>query len=109
MSPVELAASLKVTPSRVSQLYKSVLQRISTHFGHQQAPGQSRAADRVPAVATKQFDELVAQREKELESLPTDGPWGELIEHVLTKPKEQFGDRPDDDGRISVSSTTRWG
>ncbi|WP_298231638.1 sigma-70 family RNA polymerase sigma factor [uncultured Azohydromonas sp.] len=107
MSPVELAASLKVTPSRVSQLYKSVLQRISTHFGHQ--PGQSRAADRVPAVAAKQFDELVVQREKELENLPTDGPWGELIENVLTKPKEQFGAPPDDDGRISVSSSTRWG
>jgi RNA polymerase sigma factor for flagellar operon FliA len=105
MTPVELAASLKVTPSRVSQLYKSVLQRISTHFGH---PVQHRAADRVPAVAAKHFDELVAQREKELETLPTDGPWGELIENVLTKPKEQFGAPPGDD-RISVSSTTRWG
>jgi RNA polymerase sigma factor for flagellar operon FliA len=64
----------------------------------------------VPAVAAKQFDELVVQREKELETLPTDGPWGELIENVLTKPKEQFGAPPDDDdGRISVSSSTRWG
>jgi RNA polymerase sigma factor for flagellar operon FliA len=107
MTPVELAASLKVTPSRVSQLYKSVLQRISTHFGHHE---QHRAADRVPSVATKHFDELVAEREKELETLPTDGPWGELIENVLTKPKEQFGARGGgDDDRISVSSTTRWG
>lgn len=104
MTPVELAASLKVTPSRVSQLYKSVLQRISTHFGH----SQLRAADRAPNTATKHFDELVAEREKELEALPTDGPWGTLIENVLTKPKEQFGDR-DGDNRISVSSTTRWG
>lgn len=104
MTPVELAASLKVTPSRVSQLYKSVLQRISTHFGH----GQHRAADRVPSVATKHFDELVAEREKELEALPTDGPWGTLIENVLTKPKESFGEGDGDD-RISVSSTTRWG
>ncbi|NML14376.1 sigma-70 family RNA polymerase sigma factor [Azohydromonas caseinilytica] len=105
MTPVELAASLKVTPSRVSQLYKSVLQRISNHFGH---PGQHRVVDRVPAVAAKHFDELVQQREKELEASPTDGPWGELIENVLTKPKEQFGAPPGDE-RISVSSTTRWG
>ncbi len=102
MTPVELAASLKVTPSRVSQLYKSVLQRISTHFGHH------RAADRVPAVAARQFDELVAQREAELETLPTDGPWGTLIENVLTKPKDQFTPPPGDD-RISVGSGTRWG
>lgn len=107
MTPVELAASLKVTPSRVSQLYKSLLQRISVHFGHTTG---HRSTDRMAGPrARPHFDELVAQREKELQSSPVDGPWGELIETVLTRPREQFGEPPTGGDRLSVSSTTRWG
>lgn len=104
MTPVELAASLNVTPSRVSQMYKAVLQRISTHFGH----GHQRRVDHLPAVAASRFEELMAQRERELASSPSDGPWGALMEEVLTSPRERFG-KPPDEGRISVSSTTKWG
>lgn len=101
LTPVQLAQELKVSPSRVSQIYKGLLEKMARHFGHH------RSTDRL-ADAPGRFDELVAQREAELEASPTDGPWGEMVEEVLNLPRERFGDTTPD-VRLQVTSTTRWG
>jgi RNA polymerase sigma factor for flagellar operon FliA len=102
LTPVQLAQELNVSPSRVSQMYKSLLDKLARHFGHH------RSTDRVPEAAQTQFDELVAQREAELETLAEAGPWGEMMEEVLNMPRERFGDTTPD-VRLQVTSTTRWG
>jgi RNA polymerase sigma factor for flagellar operon FliA len=99
----ELAESLAVSPSRISQIYQAVVHRIATHFGH----ADRRSIDRV-AVAAR-FEQLVNSREQELQRAPGEGPWGELIEEILNMPREQFGALPPDDEPIRVSSSTRWG
>lgn len=82
LSPTELAASLNVSASRVSQVYSRLLDRIADHFGH----ADVRQLDRLGKTASKGFAELVAQREQELQSSPEQGPWGELLEQALTRP-----------------------
>lgn len=99
LTPVQLAQQLKVSPSRVSQIYKSLLERMARHFGHH------RSTDRLPE-ADDAFDDLVAQREAELEASET--AWGEMMEDVLNLPRERFGDTTPD-VRLQVTSTTRWG
>jgi RNA polymerase sigma factor for flagellar operon FliA len=101
LTPVQLAQELKVSPSRVSQIYKALLEKMARHFGHH------RSTDRL-ADAPDRFDDLVAQREAELEASATEGPWGEMVEEVLTLPRERFGDTTPD-VRLQVTSTTRWG
>jgi RNA polymerase sigma factor for flagellar operon FliA len=101
LTPVQLAHELKVSPSRVSQIYKALLEKMARHFGHH------RSTDRI-VDAPERFDELVAQREAELEASAADGPWGEMVEEVLTLPRERFGDTTPD-VRLQVTSTTRWG
>lgn len=102
LTPVQLAQELNVSPSRVSQIYKGLLDKLARHFGHH------RSTDRLPADApATAFDELVAQREAELESTDA-GPWGEMMEEVLNLPRERFGDTTPD-VRLQVTSTTRWG
>ena len=91
MSPVELASELNVSPSRVSQLYKALCERISAHFGHT----EQRAVGRLGEVAAPSFDTMVTQREVELASTTSGaaatGAWGELMEDALTLPTERFG------------------
>ena len=111
MTPVELAGSLNVSPSRVSQLYKSVCERLAKHFGH---TSDHRAADRLgnPALATREkaarFEALIAQRDAELADSDHSRPWGELMEEALTMPTERFGSSGSNE-RIEVTSSTRWG
>ncbi len=111
MTPVELAGSLKVSPSRVSQLYKSVCERVAKHFGH---TDDHRAADRLGdrALAAREkaarFEALIAQREAELADTTQSRPWGELMEEALTMPTERFGASGSSE-RIEVTSSTRWG
>lgn len=102
LTPVQLASELNVSPSRVSQIYKGLLGKLARHFGHH------RSTDRLPDAPQTAFDDLVAQREAELESTAEAGPWGEMMEEVLTLPRERFGDTTPD-VRLQVSSTTRWG
>jgi RNA polymerase sigma factor FliA len=101
LSPVELADTLQVSASRVSQLYKSAVQRLARHFGHH------RSTDRVGEVAERQFAEMMSQREAELQS--SAGDWGELMEEVLTLPRERFGGSDSDNERLRVTGDTRWG
>lgn len=81
LTPVEVARSLKVTPSRVSQIYHAVVRKAAAHFAE---PPRQRATDRYPDKQSEVFQELVSQRERELSHSPA-GSWGELMERVLAR------------------------
>lgn len=85
MTPTELASSLDVSASRLSQMYKGLVQRVAHHFSK---PDQ-RAVDRLGGSVTAHFSDLIASREAELARLPSAGPWGEIVEVALTKPIER--------------------
>jgi RNA polymerase sigma factor for flagellar operon FliA len=99
LSPMQLAAQMNVTPSRVSQMFKASLQRIATHFGED----GRRATDRVAApVPAPQVDyEAMASAESRR--------WAPLMEQMLTRPADDFGDDPKDDKPLRITAGTRWG
>jgi RNA polymerase sigma factor for flagellar operon FliA len=103
LTPVELAGSLKVSPSRVSQMYKTTVERITRHFSQQE-----RASDRPRAHLPLQFNALVAAREKELALSKHAGPWGALVEKVLTMPEALLGGDEGGDA-LKIDDNTRWG
>lgn len=107
LSPVELAASLQVTPSRVSQIYTGLLQRLARHFGTDTV---HRATDRPAPGDAVDMDHLVAQRELALHEAAgaTGGSWAELLQDVLVPPAARFGDTTGS-GRMDVPPGTRWG
>lgn len=85
LTPSELASSLRISRSRVSQLHKRLLDRIAKHFG-QQIPSRQRRLDGLATGAgAPDLEQLMLQREHELQRSPAHGPWGELIEAALTK------------------------
>ncbi len=104
MTPVELAQALKVSPSRVSQLFKSICARIGIHLGH----AQQRSTDRAKVITTAHFEDLMAQREAELAQSNPDGAWGKFVERVLA-PEPVQGAAPSDQDSLDITSTTRWG
>lgn len=99
LSPVELAASMQVTPSRVAQMYGKLVRRLAVHFGH--GPQHQRATDRLPGHG-EVMDALVAQRQAALKTSPEAQAWDEHMETVLMSPAERFGIR------IDVPEGTRW-
>jgi RNA polymerase sigma factor (sigma-70 family) len=62
LSPVELAQALKVSPSRLSQMFKAVCDRVGVHMGH---AGQ-RSTDRARVGGRARLDDLITEREREL-------------------------------------------
>ena len=104
MTPIELAESLEISSSRVSQLFKSVCERIGIHLGH----AHQRSTDRVTPGAGAKIDELITLREAELARSCGDRAWSELVEDVLASPQDVAA-AGSPDKRIAVSSTTRWG
>ena len=114
LTPTQLAAELKVTPSRVSQMFKALVQRTALHFG--QDP--KRAIDRLPDRSPDDFERRVAQREMELATTRDEGAWGRMMESALTRPvRAAAADKPRRAAtkvlppreRIRVDSDTRWG
>lgn len=105
LTPVEVAHSLKVTPSRVSQIYSGLVRRIAIHFGN--VP--QRATDRFPDKQSEQFAKLMTERETELKRTEQ-GAWGEMMEQVLVSARRK---RPASssasDDYIEVTPQTRWG
>ncbi len=91
-----------MTPSRVSQMFKAVVQRTAQHFG--QDP--KRAFDRLPERSADAFDRRVAQRELELAGRGK--AWGAAMESALTRPIEP-GTATPAGARLQVDSETRWG
>lgn len=104
MTPIELAESMKISSSRVSQLFKSACERIGIHLGHV----HQRSTDHADAGTAAQIEELIALREAELARASDGRAWGELMEDVLGSPHDGADERPAEK-RISVTSTTRWG
>ena len=82
MSTEEVAESLGVSTSRVSQIYQATVKRITLHFAHK----DQRALDRFPARSGPEFESLVASREAQ-------APWGTLLEQALTAPDNRFNAR----------------
>ena len=104
LTPAQLAVELKVTPSRVSQMFKAVVQRTAVHFGQD----AKRALDRLPERASPDaFERRVAQRELELASRGGEGAWGRMMESALTQPIEH--NTPPAGERLRVDGGTRWG
>jgi RNA polymerase sigma factor FliA len=85
LTPVEVAKSLKVTPSRVSQIYHSVVRKAAAHFSGEP---RKRAMDRFPDKSSQAFQDLMQQRERELSQQPS-GSWSELMEKVLRPEREE--------------------
>jgi RNA polymerase sigma factor for flagellar operon FliA len=109
LSPTELAASMNVTPSRVSQMFRALVKRMALHFD--QDP--KRAIDRLPDRSGPSFAQRMAQREAELAARAGDGPWGRMMEEVLTRPMDLVESPTaqhdaQSGGRLRVTSTTRW-
>ena len=103
LTPAQLAAELKVTPSRVSQMFKALVQRTALHFG--QDP--KRAFDRLPERSSDAFERRIAQRELELATRAGEGAWGRMVESALTRPLPLASAQPEPP--LQVDSDTRWG
>jgi RNA polymerase sigma factor FliA len=103
LSPVELAASLQITPSRVSSLYRSVLRRLSAYFDLQ----HQRATDRPHLRPEEGFEALVEQRERVLHEHPDH--WTDVMDDMLGRPDEAFQAHGEEDNYIVVRPGTRWG
>jgi RNA polymerase sigma factor FliA len=119
LTPVEVAQSLQVSPSRVSQIYHAVVKRVLAHFGPDGAPPgvHQRATDRHPDARADALAELVRQREAAL-AATEQANWGELVENVLVrKPTEPVaaarqgpaGPTVPDEDYLVVTPGTRWG
>jgi len=104
LSPAQLAQELRVSPSRVSQMFKSVCDRIGVHLGQ---PGQ-RSTDRGPLADPARFDELIVEREAELARHGAAGAWGERLVQVLCSPQE-LDERYPPGHPIVIEAGTRWG
>ena len=98
LTPVELAASLRLSPSRITQIYDGIVRRIAVRLGH--APTRSGEAGRPRPRELE--DTLVAERERAWRA-SEEGAWGDMMEDVLKAPDERFGIH------IGVPPGTRWG
>ena len=104
-----------MTPSRVSQMFKALVQRTAVHFG--QDP--KRAVDRLPERSPVAFERRIAQREAELAANGEEGAWGHMVESALTRPISPARPEPAPAPaatkvppaakRLRVDSETRWG
>ena len=105
LTPTQLAESLQVSTSRVSQMFKSVCNRIEEHLATQ---GQ-RSTDRAVAGVAAPLDELITRREQELAQTPAGHAWGEQLEKVLTLSGTELADHYPPDQPLIVDINTRWG
>jgi RNA polymerase sigma factor for flagellar operon FliA len=106
LTPTQLAAELKVSPSRVSQMFKAVVERTAQHFG--QDP--KRAIDRLPGQRSPDaFERRLAQRELQLAAGNGDGAWGPMVENALTRPITRKPQADAEAQRVRVDSGTKWG
>lgn len=104
LTPSELASDMRVSVSRVSQIFKTTCRRIALHLGS----NSPRALDRQPTAARRPLAELVQQREFEQASQGPGSVWGQLLEHTLTAPSSEFG-ALEEQGPLRVDEHTRWG
>lgn len=106
LTPGKLAEELKVSPSRVSQMFKSVRERIEEHMA---APDR-RSTDRHPAAAGRaDLEALITQREESLAHDGASGAWARRLEEALLKKAALESRRPDGDEPLVITPDTRWG
>lgn len=105
LTPTQLAASLQVSTSRVSQMFKSVCHRIEAHLGTE---GQ-RSTDRNAAALAASVEELIAQRERELAQATAGQAWGQQLEKVLTLTGDELSEHYPAGQPLVVDINTRWG
>lgn len=104
LKPIALAESLNVSPSRVSQLFRSVCERIGVHLGHT----GHRSIDLIKPTGPANIDALITTREVELAQSDAGVSWGERFEKVLTMPLDSTHTDAASQPLI-VTSATRWG
>lgn len=104
LKPIALAKSLNVSPSRVSQLFRSICDRIGVHLGHT----GHRSIDRVKRTDPATFDDLITAREVELAQSDAGVAWAERFEEVFAMPLDRTGTDAASQP-LSVNSGTRWG
>ena len=73
----------------------------------------ARAAKAAEEAAWQAFAQRMAQREAELATRASDGPWGRLMEEVLTRPMDLPATKAEPPAlpelpRLRVTSDTRW-
>jgi len=102
LTPGKLAEEMNVSPSRVSQIFKSVRDRIEEHM----AQPERRAMDRVAGQARADLDELIAQREAEATRAHAGGAWSKRLEEALLK-KQALADA--ERRVVAADSGLRWG
>jgi RNA polymerase sigma factor for flagellar operon FliA len=103
LSPVELAQSLNLTVTRVSQLFKSLCDRIGLHLHPHLHRQEQRATDRQRQARGMDLDKLITLREAELSRLEPGAAWGDVLQAAL----EQWpGPAP---VRAPADRTARWG
>lgn len=110
LTPVELAASMKLSPSRISQMFGAIVERIRVHQGRTQAQAQARAqrsTDKLPPGMAGDFDALVARREAELAATDPQGGWARRLVDTLAAGKAPGPDGPEPP--LIVTDSTRWG
>lgn len=86
LTPGELAGRLRVSPSRVTQMYRAALRQMAQRLGlpdHRATTRHARGAA---------LDQLVHEREASA------APWGRMLEQALDTP-----------GRMHIEAGTRWG
>ena len=105
LTPTQLAASLQVSTSRVSQMFKAVCSRIEEHLATQGQRYTDRTAPGLPAP----LEELITRREQELAQPPAGQAWGEQLEKVLTLSGDELAAHYPADQPLKVGINTRWG
>lgn len=104
LTPTELASDMRVSVSRVSQIFKATCRRIALHLGSI----SPRALDRQSPAARRPMGDLVQQREFEQASQGSGTAWGQLLENTLTAPSSEYGGL-DETSPLRVDQHTRWG
>lgn len=104
LSPTELAAELNLTTTRISQMFKSVCERIGLHLNRPAL----RAIDQTRASTADRMDELIAQRETELAASPSGGAWSQQLQWALTS-EQELAERYPAGQPLLITPGTRWG
>lgn len=104
LSPAQLALELNVSVTRISQMFKSVCDRIGLRLG----PAAHRATDHAQAARHARLDDLVTEREAQLAHAARGGSWGEQLQRAFGTPDE-LAERYPADQPIVIDPDTRWG
>lgn len=104
LSPAQLALELNVSAMRVSQIFKSVCDRIGLRLG----PTGNRATDHALAARRARLDDLVTEREAFLARSAPSGSWGTQLQRAFGSAQE-LAERYPADHPMVIDPDTRWG